>query len=334
MGTTGAESPPLVSVVTPFHNTAAYLEECIESVLAQTMRDFEYLLVNNQSTDGSRDIAARYAARDPRIRLIDNPAFVGQVENYNGAVKHMHRGCKYLKMVQADDALFPGCLQAMVEVALRDPKIGLVGSFYLKGNSPFGAGIPRRDWRVPGREVCRQMLRGGYFPVGSPSVVLYRADIVRSRKPFYALGRFHEDTEAAYEILLEHDFGFVHQVLSFVRTDNLSIMSAARAFNPIPLDHVIVLERFGRKVMSEEEFEAVNSKAWRVYLGFLGLSLLQGRDERFWKYHRDGLATIGRSLTRAELLPYAAREVAEMAFNPLRTVERGVANIKRRLSSG
>ena len=62
----------LVSVVTPFYNTAAYLEECIESVLAQTYRDFEYLLVNNKSTDGSREIAARYAAKDPRLRLLDN----------------------------------------------------------------------------------------------------------------------------------------------------------------------------------------------------------------------------------------------------------------------
>ena len=59
---------PLVSVLTPFYNTAPYLAECIESVLAQTRGDFEYLLVDNCSTDGSDDIAAGYAARDPRIQ--------------------------------------------------------------------------------------------------------------------------------------------------------------------------------------------------------------------------------------------------------------------------
>ena len=80
---------PVVSVVTPFYNVAPYLAECIESVLAQTFVDFEYLLVNNQSTDGSREIAAAHAARDPRIRLIDNQRFVGQVENYNGALAHV-----------------------------------------------------------------------------------------------------------------------------------------------------------------------------------------------------------------------------------------------------
>src|SRR6185503_16132381 len=95
---------PLVSVVTPFYNTAPYLAGCIESVLAQTHRDFEYLLVNNKSTDGSREIAARYSAQDSRLRVIDNPAFVGQVENYNGALAHISPASRYVKIVQADDA--------------------------------------------------------------------------------------------------------------------------------------------------------------------------------------------------------------------------------------
>jgi len=50
-------TPPLVSVVTPFHNTEAYLGECIESVLAQTFDNWEYTIVDNQSTDASVEIA-------------------------------------------------------------------------------------------------------------------------------------------------------------------------------------------------------------------------------------------------------------------------------------
>jgi glycosyltransferase involved in cell wall biosynthesis len=53
---------PLVSVVTPFYNTERYLAECIESVLAQTYPIFEYILVNNRSTDASRDIATRQSS--------------------------------------------------------------------------------------------------------------------------------------------------------------------------------------------------------------------------------------------------------------------------------
>src|SRR4030095_8878047 len=77
---------PLVSVVTPFYNTAPYLEECIERTLAQSYENFELILVNNCSDDGSREIALRYVQRDSRVRLVDNERFVGQVENYNNGL--------------------------------------------------------------------------------------------------------------------------------------------------------------------------------------------------------------------------------------------------------
>jgi len=83
------------------------------------------------------------------------------------------------------------------------------------------------------------------FFFGSPTNVLYRATSFAPAGRFYTLGRLHEDTEAAYEILLENDFGFVHEILSFMRTDNESLTSAARRFNADPLDYVITLERYG-----------------------------------------------------------------------------------------
>ncbi|HXU61048.1 MAG TPA: glycosyltransferase family A protein, partial [Polyangia bacterium] len=89
---------PLVSVVTPFYNTAEYLDECIQSVLAQTHRNFEYILVDNHSTDGSREIAERWVTRDARVRLEVNPAFVSQVQNYNGALRHISPISKYTKI--------------------------------------------------------------------------------------------------------------------------------------------------------------------------------------------------------------------------------------------
>src|SRR5467141_2794214 len=74
---------PFVSVVTPFYNTAAYLPQCIESVLGQSYRNFEYVLVDNCSSDDSLAIATKYAAADSRIRIVNNSEFLGQVANYN-----------------------------------------------------------------------------------------------------------------------------------------------------------------------------------------------------------------------------------------------------------
>jgi cellulose synthase/poly-beta-1,6-N-acetylglucosamine synthase-like glycosyltransferase len=69
----------LVSVVTPFHNTVGYLEQCIKSVLSQSHGAFEYLLCDNCSTDGSTEIAERYAARDSRIRFMRFEELLPQV---------------------------------------------------------------------------------------------------------------------------------------------------------------------------------------------------------------------------------------------------------------
>lgn len=324
---------PLVSVVTPFYNTAAYLANCIESVLAQSYTHYEYILVNNQSTDGSREIALHYAQRDPRIRLVDNDAFVGQVENYNGALERVDPRSKYVKIVQADDALFPDGLRLLVDVAERDARIGLVGSFYLEGDRPSGGGIPHDVYRVAGRDVCRRVLLEDFFPLGSPTTVLYRADIVRSRKPFYALGHLHEDTEAALEILLEHDFGHVHQVCSFMRTDNISISSEDRDFNPNELDFLILLERYGAKVLSPEELKQRLGAARKRYFGFLAVCLLRRRSEKFWRHHERGLASIGHGIDRLDLLrhiPYGLlRAAQQLASDPGRVLQRGLRELRQ-----
>src|SRR6516225_4023019 len=106
----GTNSVPLVSVITPFFNTEQYIVECIESVLAQSYFNWEYLLVNNQSTDASRGIAERYARQDKRIHLLDTPKFLSQIENFEAALQYMSPASQYCKMVLADDWLFPECL--------------------------------------------------------------------------------------------------------------------------------------------------------------------------------------------------------------------------------
>ncbi len=112
---------PIVSVVTPFYNSAEYLAACIESVLGQSYPNFEYVLLDNCSTDRSASIAEKYAAQDSRIRLIKADTFRGQVENYNYGLSQIDSRSRYCKLVQADDWLFSRCLEIMVEIADRHP---------------------------------------------------------------------------------------------------------------------------------------------------------------------------------------------------------------------
>src|SRR6185436_13824348 len=124
---------PLVSVVTPVYNGETYLKECIESVVAQTYTNWEYTIVNNCSTDRSVDIAHEYAAKDSRIRVRSNEAFVRVNENHNIAFREIAPDAKYCKVVAADDWLFPECIEKMVELAENHPSVAIVGAYGLYG---------------------------------------------------------------------------------------------------------------------------------------------------------------------------------------------------------
>lgn len=321
---------PFVSVVTPFYNTAAYLAECIESVLAQTHTNFEYLLVNNKSSDGSREIAERFAAEDSRIRLIDNDAFVGQLENYNGAFARISADSKYVKMVQADDAIFPECIARMVELAERESTIALVSSLYLFGDQLRGGGIDRHVSRLSGREACRRMLLERRELTGSQTTVLYRADVVRAKRSFYSLGRLFADTDAAFEILSEHDLGYVHQVLSFSRLGNESVLTSVFDFHPLLLHFYMSTERYGPSLLSPDELSTARAKMRADYYSYLGAQLLRLRGREFWEFHRKGLASLGQDIPWHVVAAHSLVELAKLGLNPENTLSRLLPFVAKR----
>jgi len=92
------------------------LEECLDSVLRQTYRHHEYIIVNNCSKDRSLDIALAYAKRDSRVQAHNNEKFVGVIENHNIAFSPISPAAKYCKVVSADDIIFPESIRRLVEV--------------------------------------------------------------------------------------------------------------------------------------------------------------------------------------------------------------------------
>src|SRR5260370_9114410 len=125
-------SQPLVSVVTPVYNGAQYLSESIESVLAQTYQNWELIVVNNCSTDDSVEIARRYAAKDERIRIVENEKFLRVIPNHNHALRCISPESKFVKIVFADDWIFPNCLEEMVSLGVKHPSVGIFGAYVLQ----------------------------------------------------------------------------------------------------------------------------------------------------------------------------------------------------------
>jgi glycosyltransferase involved in cell wall biosynthesis len=310
------DSSPRVSVVTPFHNTAAHLRECIASVLAQTCEDFEYVLQDNASTDGSTEIALEYAQRDPRIRYLRIDELQTQVRNYNLALTRIDPASTYCKIVQADDWITPECLQRMTAIAAQSPRIGLVAAYRFKGPNIEGDGLPPATTMLPGAEAARFHLLTQNFLFGSPTTVLYRSDAVRRRAPFFTEGRLNDDTEACYELLRDWDFGFVHQILSYTRLDEQSISGRLSDKDPGILDRLLNIRRYGPEFLSAEEFQRRATEMERRYYRRLARAALTLREPAYWQFHRQGLLTQGPGLEWGKLLRAMGREVLSIAACP------------------
>jgi glycosyltransferase involved in cell wall biosynthesis len=113
---------PRVSFLVPCDKLTHLLAECVNSILAQSYRDFEVLIMDDCSSDRTADVALSFC--DPRIRYIRNPVNIGHLKNYNEGLRRA-RG-EYVWLISADDCLRrPYVLQRFVELMDRRPDVGL-----------------------------------------------------------------------------------------------------------------------------------------------------------------------------------------------------------------
>lgn len=287
-------SLPLVSVVTPAYNEEKYLSECIESVLAQSYTHWDYLIVDNCSTDSTLSVARKYAARDPRIRVISNNSLIPATANFNCGLRRISSESKYCKIVLADDWMFPQCLEQMVALMEAHPTVGIAGAYGLQGQWVLWEGVPYTTQVVSGREICRQRLLGGPYVFGSPSSVLFRCDLVRKRDPFYNESNMHAaDSEACFELLKDCDFGFVHQVLTFSRQREGSLLQSSMELNASAGDLLRELAVYGPSYLAADEQAKRLNTVLSKYYDFLAVNLLHRRGRFFWDYHRGRMKEVG-----------------------------------------
>jgi len=133
-------STPLVSVLLPVFNSENYLNESIESILSQSFQDFELIIINDGSTDNSRNILEKFALEDPRIRVFDQ-------EN-TGIIGALNRGLqlargKYIARMDSDDVSLPNRLSRQVEYMDTHPQVGACGTWIRYHGHKEG------EWQTP-----------------------------------------------------------------------------------------------------------------------------------------------------------------------------------------
>lgn len=169
-----------VSVVIPSYNNAEYVQQTVQSVLAQTYTDFELLISDHSSTDGTWELVQQFAD-DPRVRLSQVPTGGGAPANWR-AVTAAASG-ELLKLVCADDLLHPTALADQVEAMDAHPSVVLVSSLRdivdAAGRVVVKArGLQGMDGLVSGDQARRRTVTAGSNVFGEPACSLVRTEVL------------------------------------------------------------------------------------------------------------------------------------------------------------
>ena len=327
---------PRVSVVTPFYNNAEFIEQCMRSVLSQTFDDFEYIVVDNHSTDGGGEIAWQIAESDRRVRFYRPETFLAQAPNFNFALSGISGTSEYTKVIMADDLMFPRCLEEMVAAGDAFPSAGMIAAHRLEGNEVVPAGFPPSGNNPPsgptllsGRDAVRLYLMHGHFLFGTPSTVMYRSDLVRGEPVFYPPERIYQDTDAALRILRDVDFVFIHQILTYSRTQDTGLTQKQEPFRSRQLDRYTHIREFGAAYLNADELARQTECARREFrIGLAKQWLYErvgGTNPRYWEFQNRGLATVGERVRTVDILmgiPGAVWQAVERPFETLRFAAR------------
>jgi len=192
----------------------------------------------------------------------------------------------------------------MIAVAESNPAAGIIGSYQLSGSYVLWQGFSYPKALLSGREICRQIFLGGdpSFGFGTPTSLLYRADLVRSSAAFYPNPSPHADTSACFKYLKDSDFAFVYQVLCYERTHDRTQSSKSAETNRYSSAYANDLKEYGPYYLSPKECECRLNAILNQYHEFLAVNIFRFRGKEFWDYHRNRLKELGYPIGFSRLL--------------------------------
>ena len=210
---------PRVSVVVPSYNNASFIEATMDSILGQTFADFELVVADHSSVDGTWELLRRYRI-DPRVRLLRTEAGGGALRNWE-RVTTAARG-ELVKLVCGDDIIYPDCLRVQVEAMDANPSVVLVAAQRDLIGAHGDTVITRRGLAgltglVPGRVAARHAVVVGSNIFGEPACVLIRRESLERVGGWDGRHPFVIDEATYVNVLLGGDFFGIDTALAAFR---------------------------------------------------------------------------------------------------------------------
>lgn len=209
-----------ISVIMAVYNAEAYLRASVESILGQSCGDFEFIIVDDASTDGTTDLLVEYAGRDRRIHLLRNETNLRQFVSLNKGIA-VARG-RYLARQDGDDVSFRGRLEAQRAYLDQHHEVGLLGTAHVDIDAQ---GLPVRTTAPPPADtgIRWRMLWHNAFCHTS---VMFRREILSGGFPLYQPGYLHtEDYELWSRMLARTQAANLSEPLVFYRTHAANVSS-------------------------------------------------------------------------------------------------------------
>lgn len=186
-----------VSILVPAYNVEAYLDECLQSLISQTLREIEVVVVDDGSTDQTAVIAERYAITDSRIRVIRLPEHQGVSQARNVCLAEAQG--EYLAFVDSDDYISADAIEGLLEKAIKcqaDIVLGSILYCYPDGRQVRvgdKSTIFHTDDMIMSGQECfiRMQQKGCYVPMVCGN--LYRTAFIKEDTSLHFAGTFHED---------------------------------------------------------------------------------------------------------------------------------------------
>ena len=210
---------PRVSVVVPSYNNASFIEATMDSILGQTFEDFELVVADHSSSDGTWSLLQPYSA-DPRVRLLQTETGGGAPRNWD-RVTAAARG-ELLKLVCGDDIIYPDCLRDQVAAMDANPSVVLVAAQRDLIDARGGILTTRRGLagltgRVSGRVAARHTVVAGSNIFGEPACVLIRREALEHADGWDARSPYVIDEATYVRVLLDGDFFGIDKALAAFR---------------------------------------------------------------------------------------------------------------------
>ena len=301
---------PIISCILPVYNEERYVEAAIRSILKQTFTDFELIVIENGSTDNTKEILKRVGKKDNRIQRI--------YRQQKGLVEALNHGLRlakghYISRMDADSVMYPDCFRQQIEYMEQHPEVGLLGVQFYEAPTPR---LLKRARGTPGKVNCKYGLL--FYTVISHPGTMLRKSVLDTHQLTYDSNYFAcEDYKLWTEIAAVSEVDLLPKLLLFSRSRPEGIsklfhskqLESCKQVMAIQFRRVLGIENFpyGRAGVFDAQWlkeiydlafterirQSVDKEAWNaMHLAFQALSTHGGLSVLWYYLRRGGLRKI------------------------------------------